>query len=243
MCDSPPEFAWITGVILLGGLGSRLRPVISDRPKALVEVRGRPFLTYILDQLNQTGMRQVVLATGYMGDKIQEVFGNNYKSLDLMHSREEEPMGTGGALRLALNHCPSEPIFAINGDSYIDADWHGYLRWFYERDRHASLLLARSTDSRRFGRVRVGEDGLILGFEEKGAHPGPGWINAGAYFFKRQIISAIPAGRFFSLERELFPKLVGGSFYGYRCDRDFIDIGTPESYYMAEKFFFEKELS
>ena len=231
------EMSRLTGVILAGGLGSRLRACVADRPKVLAEVRGRPFLTYILDQLAQAGIRQVVLCTGYLGEKIQEKIGNNYKSMSLKYSREDEPLGTGGALKLALSLCQSDPIIALNGDSFFDVDLGGYLNWFLTTDRDAALLLTREADVGRFGQVLLGEDGRISGFAEKGAGQGPGWINAGIYLLRKKVLAAIPSGTPCSLEREVFPRLVGGSFYGCCREGKFIDIGTPESYQAAAAFF------
>lgn len=227
----------LTGVILAGGLGTRLRASLANRPKVLAEVQGRPFLTYILDQLAQAGILRVVLCTGYLGERVQERIGNNYKSLSIVYSQEDQPLGTGGALKLALGYCQTDPILALNGDSFFDVDLSSYLNWFFTTDRDAALLLAQVDDVRRFGKVVVGEDGLILGFEEKGANQGAGLINAGIYILKKKVLAAIPPGRPCSLEQEVFPRLVGGSFYGCCCQGRFIDIGTPESYRAAAEFF------
>jgi len=129
----------ITAVILAGGLGTRLQPVVPDKPKVLVEVLGRPFLVYLLDQLVSLGLHKVVLCTGYKGDKVQECFGGAYRSLRLLYSREDEPLGTGGALRLALPCFSSDTILVMNGDSYIDADLGTYLDWFFQKDREVSF--------------------------------------------------------------------------------------------------------
>ena len=227
----------ITAVILAGGLGTRLRPVFSDRPKVLAEILGRPFLTYLLDQLSCAGAREVILCTGYMADRVQEVCGDTYKSLHLLYSQEDEPLDTGGALRLALPFLKSDPVLVMNGDSYIHADLNSYVEWFFQIDRRASLLLTRVSDTGRYGRVKVKKDESILAFEEKGMTRGAGWINAGVYLVKKLLLTSIPPGKAFSLEREFFPSLVGKWLFGYQCKGRFIDIGTPESYATAEKFF------
>jgi len=232
----------ITAVILAGGLGTRLRSVFSDRPKVLAEVLGRPFLTYLLDQLSSTGIRKVILCTGYMGDKVQEVYGEMYKSLHLFYSQEDEPLGTGGALRLALPLIKSNSVLVMNGDSYIHADLSSYARWFFHIDRNASLLLARVSDIRRYGMVRVEKDESVSAFEEKEKAKGAGWINAGVYLMKTLLLKSIPSGKAFSLEREFFPSLVGNGLFGYQCKVRFIDIGTPESYIKAENFFSDSKM-
>lgn len=231
------------GVVLVGGLGSRLHPVVKDRPKVLAEVGGRPFLAYILDQLDQAGMREVVLCTGYMAEAIGRTFGDRHKSLTLKYSKEMQPLGTGGALRQALPHCFSGPILVLNGDSFVDADLGGYVEWFYENDLEAAMLLTMVPNASRFGRVVVRQDGLIISFEEKSGHHEAGLINAGVYLLKKSVILSIPEGKSFSLERQLFPQLMGKSLYGYITGGSFIDIGTPESYLSAEKFFKDNKMS
>jgi len=230
----------ITAVILAGGLGARLRPVVSDKPKVLAEVCGRPFLSYLLDQLCGADVRDVVLCTGHMGDMVQRVYGDKYKSLRLLHSREDEPLDTGGALRLAVPLFKSDVVLVMNGDSYIDADLSSYVGWFFEKDRQASILLTRVSDIERYGTVKLGKDERIISFKEKGMIKGLGWINAGIYLVKKSLLKTIPLGKKFSLEKGFFPPLVRFGFFGRQCQGRFIDIGTPESYAEAEKFFEEK---
>ncbi len=232
-----PGLTDISAAILAGGLGTRLRSVLPAKPKVLAPVRGRPFLTYLLDQLAAEGVQEVVFCIGYMAALVEETLGARHQSIRLTYSRENEPLGTGGALRRALPLFSSDPVLVMNGDSFMEVDLPGYLRWFLERGAEASLVLARVPDTDRFGRVATDEKERVLGFEEKGAHPGPGWINAGIYLLKKKILQSIPAGTPFSLERELFPRLLGGQLYAFRSEGRFIDIGTPESYCAAQAFF------
>jgi D-glycero-alpha-D-manno-heptose 1-phosphate guanylyltransferase len=243
MSEAMPELESITGVVLAGGLGSRLRPVVKDRPKVLAEVGGRPFLAYILDQLNQAGMREVVLCTGYMAEAIRRTFGERYKSLTLKYSEEIQALGTGGALRQALPHCGSDSILVLNGDSFIEADLNDYYKWFCENGLEAAMLLTMVPNAGRFGRVVAGQDGLIMHFEEKSENQDAGLINAGVYILKKQVVLSIPEGENFSLERQLFPQLMGKNLYGYLTKGSFIDIGTPESYLSAEKFFKNNQMT
>ncbi|MDP3027973.1 MAG: nucleotidyltransferase family protein [Deltaproteobacteria bacterium] len=229
-------------MILAGGLGIRLRSVFSDRPKVLAEILGRPFLTYLLEQLLRAGAREVILCTGYMADRLQEVYGDTYKSLRLLYSQEDGPLDTGGALRLALPLLKSDPVLVMNGDSYIHVDLNSYVEWFLRMDRMASLLLTRVSDTGRYGIVKVEKDESILAFEEKGIARGSGWINAGVYLVKKSLLGSIPQGKAFSLEREFFPSLVGKGLFGYQCKGKFIDIGTPESYRTAENFFSDRKM-
>ena len=226
-----------TAVILAGGLGTRLRSVVSDRPKVLARVGNRPFVTFLLDQLVAAKIKEVVLCTGYMADQIQEKLGNTYKSLRIIGSREPRPLGTGGAVRLALPHLNSDPVLIMNGDSYVDTDLTAYVNWFFKQNHQASLLLVKVPDTSRYGKVIVAKDGRVFAFEEKGSNIGPGWINAGIYIMKKSLVASIPAGIAFSLERELFPRLLNKSLYGFYSNGRFIDIGTPQSLCRAQEFF------
>ena len=227
----------VTTVILAGGLGTRLRPMVPNRPKVLAEVLGRPFLTYLFDQLDHAGAGEVVLCTGYMANSVKEEIGNSYGSLRIKHSMEDLPLGTGGALRLALPLITSDIVMVMNGDSYVNADLKTFLAWFSQKNILAALLLAKALDTSRYGRVVTAGDGHIETFEEKGGFEGEGFINAGVYLLQKKVVETILPGKAFSLERELFPGLIGKKLYGYRCEGEFIDIGTPKSFLKVEKFF------
>jgi NDP-sugar pyrophosphorylase family protein len=227
----------MAAAILVGGQGTRLQSVVSDRPKVLAEISGKPFLAYLFDQLLSSGICKVVLCSGYMADKIKAHFGNRYNLLSIQYSREGHPLGTGGGLRLALPYLTSDTILVMNGDSYIDTNLGAYIDWFLEQERQASLLLAKMEDTSRYGTVIINKNKTVAAFKEKCDNAEPGWINAGIYLMKRALVSSIPAGRFYSLERDFFPSLTGGELCGYCGEGRFIDIGTPEAYVRAESFF------
>ncbi len=227
----------VTALILAGGLGTRLQSALPDRPKVLAPVAARPFLSYLMDQLIGVGFRQVILCTGYKGEQIRETFGETYNGLDIQYSQEPEPLGTGGALRFALPLINTESAFVTNGDSYVNCNLKDFLAWYFENDFKASLILSCLSDTTRYGRVKADANGLITKFEEKGVKYGSGWVNAGIYIFNRDLLKSIPSGQVFSLEREFFPSLIDKGLYGFRCEEEFIDIGTPESYARAEEFF------
>jgi len=231
------ELGNITAAILAGGLGTRLRSVSSNRQKVLTEVRGRPFLSYLLDELIAAGVRHVVLCTGYLGEQVKAVFSNSYGDLRLTYSQEGSPLGTGGALRLALPFLRSHIILIMNGDSFCRANLRNLPSWHREHGANATLMLVRVPDVSRYGRVRLNSKGLITSFDEKHVDGGPGWINAGIYLFKRRILEDIPAGREVSLEREILPSLVGRGLFGFCSKGPFLDIGTPEAYAGAGRFF------
>lgn len=226
----------ITAAILAGGLGTRLRLVVADRPKALAKISDRPFLTYLLDQVITAGIQHVVLCSGYMGGQLKDTLGNSYGPLQLTYSQESEPLGTAGALRLALPLLQSDPVLVMNGDSYCQADLPQFFAWHQTVNADASLYLIKVSDSKRYGRVHVNENGHILRFEEKGQKADPGWVNAGVYLLSKNFVADIPTGRVVSIEKEIFPRWIGQAFYGYCGSGHFLDIGTPESYAQAEVF-------
>lgn len=223
----------ITAVILAGGLGTRLREAVADRPKVLAEVNGRPFLTYLLDRLAAYRISRVVLCTGYMAEQIHAAVGCNYRTMELVYSREVVPLGTGGAIRLAMPLTGSDPILVMNGDSYCDADFELFAHHHHAKSAQASLVLVNVADVTRYGAVNLEPSGVITGFCEKGGMQGEGMINAGIYLFNRSVVAAIPEGKQVSLEREVFPALIGHGLYGFSQRACFIDIGIPSDYYAA----------
>jgi D-glycero-alpha-D-manno-heptose 1-phosphate guanylyltransferase len=231
------DLAKITAAILAGGLGTRLRVAVADRPKVLADVRGRPFLAYLLDNLAAQGVREVLLCTGYLGEQIRAAFGEAWGPLRLWYSREETPLGTAGALRLALPLVKSETLLVLNGDSFCPVSLKEVWRWHRARGARVSLVLTRVRDTGRFGRVQVQPNGLIHEFSEKDPSASPGWINTGIYFIDRRLLRMIPAWGVVSLEREMFPAWQRWGLYGYCARSRFLDMGVPEAYRTAAEFF------
>jgi histidinol-phosphate phosphatase family protein len=228
----------ISAVVLAGGLGTRLRTVVGDRPKVLAPVAGRRFLAYLLHQLADAGFEDVVLCTGYMGDQVREAFGKRFRKLNLLYSQEEQPLGTAGALRHALPLIPSEieTVAVLNGDSYCQADLAKFLSWHQAQRADASILLTEMPDTARFGAVEADSGGRIHRFGEKNT-AGPGWINAGIYAISKRLLAGIPDGVAVSIERECFPRWIEDGLFGYRGGGRFLDIGTPDSFAVAQRFF------
>ncbi|HEY7427408.1 MAG TPA: nucleotidyltransferase family protein, partial [Gemmataceae bacterium] len=221
----------VTAAVLAGGLGTRLRSRIADRPKVLAPVHGRPYLAYLLEQLAEAGVRHAVLLTGYRANQVRSTFGATYAGLSLTYSCEPSPLGTAGALRRALPYLPSPTILLLNGDSYCAASLLDFREFHRRRSAALSLVLTPVDDCSRFGRVRVGTDGRILRFEEKSQQGSTGWVNAGIYFINRSLIEDIPTNKPASLERDMFPMWTfARRCFGFPCQGRFLDIGTPESY-------------
>jgi D-glycero-alpha-D-manno-heptose 1-phosphate guanylyltransferase len=224
-------------LILAGGLGTRLRGVLADRPKVLAPVAGRPFLHYLLDQLQAAGVQNVVFCCGYRADQVEATFGGRHGSLSLTYSRETQPLGTAGAVRLALTHVAGESLLVLNGDSYVDCPLGDFMAWHLERAFAGSLLLTRVADAARFGTVTVDEKGAIRSFQEKRGVPEPGWINGGIYLLSRRLIEQLPLGQPMSLEHDAFGRWLTEGLGGYQREAAFLDIGTPESLAQADEFF------
>jgi NDP-sugar pyrophosphorylase family protein len=223
-----------SAVVLAGGLGTRLRATVSDRPKALAEVRGRPFLSYLLDRLCAAGVGEIVISIGYRGADVRAAFGTAYGGRPLRYAEESSPLGTAGALRALRPDLDTDPVLVLNGDSCCDVDLAELWRWHATRGANATLCLVHVPDTRRFGRVAVNEHGGIEGFVEKGDVREAGWINAGVYVLSQSVLSVIPPGRPVSLEREILPAWIGRGLYGMRVAGRFIDIGTAEAYRAAQ---------
>jgi len=231
----------ITAAILAGGLGTRLRALAPNQPKALVQVRGRPFLACLLGQLESAGVRHAIVCTGYLAEAIEGVFGGRFGSVELEYSREAEPLGTGGAIRLALPRFRSPDVLVMNGDSYCRLDLAGFYDRHRARAAEATIGVVEVPDAGRFGRVVFDEHDRVERFEEKQAVGTAGWINAGVYVLKADWLQELAPAKPASLERDLFPRWIGRGLYADRCPGPFIDIGTPESYALAEAFFAPEE--
>jgi NDP-sugar pyrophosphorylase family protein len=228
----------VTAAILAGGFGTRLRSVVADRPKVLAPVGGRPYLSYLLDQLTDASVADVVLLTGYGAEQVKSTFGENHRGMRLRYSVEPVPLRTGGALRHALGLLDARRVLLLNGDSYTEVDLAALLDHHDERNADVSLVLCQVHDTSRFGRVEVNDENRIVRFEEKRKGAGAGWINAGVYVMERRVIGSIRAGVGLSLERDLLPRWIATMHVSaYQTEGRFLDIGTPESYVRGDDFF------
>ncbi len=230
MLAKAPSLANLDAMILAGGLGTRLSQVVTDRPKVMVEINGHPFLEYLFHQLLKVGVSRAILCTGYKANQIESHFGTKYKDLQIIYSEESAPLGTAGALRFGLAHTSSENLLILNGDTFCLADLTSFYSWHLSKNSRASIYLTKVSDTGRYGRVELSEEGRILKFSEKQTSGGAGYINGGIYLLSRSLLSTIPEGKQVSIEKEIFPKLIGDAFWGYKSKSNiFIDIGTPES--------------
>jgi D-glycero-alpha-D-manno-heptose 1-phosphate guanylyltransferase len=225
-------------IVLVGGLGTRLRSVVPDLPKPLAPVAGRPFLAHLLDQLAANGIRRVILATGYLAEKVEHAIGMRWQGMDICYSCEAEPLGTGGAIRLATRQLQGSSAHIANGDTFLRFDLAALEKRVHERQVPMGIALARVPDVSRYGEVET-RDGRVVAFREKGGH-GSGFINAGSYFLTREGIAALPSLETFSFETQVLqPAAVVGDVAAYLESSDFIDIGVPEDYARAQSLFAE----
>ncbi len=222
-------------LILAGGLGTRLAPVISDLPKPMAPVAGRPFLAYLLQQLQAAGCIDVVLSIGYKGHLIEDYFGDgNGYGLHLRYSREPKPLGTGGALALARPLLGTTTCLVLNGDSYCPLDLPALLAHHQARNACATIAATQVPDPAPYGQLVLATDDRIIDFREKGESIGQGYVNAGIYLLAQAALNLLPATTPSSLERDLFPLLAGRGLYAFRQTTPFIDIGTPVTWQQAQ---------
>jgi len=228
-------------VILAGGLGTRLRPVFSDRPKVLAPINGVPFLKCYLEWLRGFGARRIILSLGHLAGIVQEfVKSENWNSLEIVANVETTPLGTGGAVRACLPLVQSPAALVTNGDSVTHLDLCRFVEFHRARSARLSMVLTHQPRVSASGLVETGANGAVTSFNEKPQNQmAGGYINAGLYLMQREVIAEIPGNRPVSLEQDVFPKCCGRGFYALKGRFPFIDIGTPESYRRAGEFFRE----
>jgi mannose-1-phosphate guanylyltransferase len=226
----------VQALILAGGEGTRLRPLTSTMPKPVVPLVDRPFIAYMIEWLRGHGVDDVILACGFMADGVRAVLGDGSAlGVHLRYIEEPQPLGTGGALKYAENLL-AERFFMLNGDVLTDIDLTAQLRQHEASGARATLGLIPVDDPSAYGLVRRNDDCSVGQFVEK---PSPdeidtNLINAGAYILERDVLDGMaPSGTQISIEREVFPKLVGNGLYGYEASGYWMDIGTPERYLQA----------
>ena len=222
----------LDAVILAGGLGTRLRSVVSELPKAMAPLGGKPFLEWVLRDLRRQGVQRVVLATGYKSSSIRSHFGACFEDLQLVYSEEQAPLGTGGALCAALDRVQTDAAFVLNGDTFLDVDLAAVeARW--RSSGNPVIVVREVADTQRYGCVVLDEHHVIRGFGEK-TGSGPGYISAGCYCFPRDMLAAWHGRGAFSLESDfIVPALQATRFEAWVAQGRFIDIGVPDDYARA----------
>lgn len=228
-------------IVVAGGFGTRVWPLTERHPKHLLPVAGVPFIVHQITKLAAAGVDHVVLATSYRAEAFEPVLGDGRRyGVDLSYVREPQPLGTGGALRNAAPHlrgAPDDPVLVLNGDALSGHDVRAQVERWSVQAADVSLHLVEVADPRAFGSVPTDENGRVLDFAEKSAHPATSQVNAGCYVFRRRLVDAIPAGRVVSVERETFPALLasGALVLGHLDSAYWLDVGTPAAVVLASR--------
>lgn len=219
----------VQAVILAGGLGTRLRGTVSDRPKSMALVRGKPFLEYQIQFLKKNDICDIVLSTGYMSEKIEGYFGTGKNGISIRYAKEKELLGTGGAIKNSLDML-DEKFLVLNGDSMFLVDVNSMIKFHSDNNADLTVALAKTDDKSRFGNVVINEKSQIVEFIEKKNSAGD-LINGGIYCFEKNRFKWNNFPNVFSIEKEFFPQVVEqNSVFGFVSKSYFVDIGTPEDY-------------
>ena len=234
--DSAPAEPRLEAILLVGGQGTRLRPLTIGTPKPLLPTAGVPFLAHQLARAAAAGIGRVILAAAYRAEMFAEVLGDGSAlGLELDYACEQVPLGTGGGIRNAaglLTSGPEDPVFVLNGDVLSGHDLGAQLALHEKSEAAVTLHLVEVPDPARFGCVPTDPYGQVTAFLEKTPNPVTCQVNAGCYIFRRRVIDQIPAGRMLSVERETFPGLIaaGATVMGYLETAYWLDVGTPEAF-------------
>jgi len=231
-----PAVGLVDALVLCGGLGTRLKPVVSDRPKGLATVSGRPFLDLLTSELVREGFRRVILCVGHGSEQIIEHFRDRVDG-QFVFSVERRPLGTGGAVRLALPHVNSAPFVVVNGDSFCRVRYADLLAFHRRKAALATLVVTAPSERVDVGAVELAADQRVLRFTEKPPeiNTGSQFVNAGVYVIERRLIESGPENVPCSLERDILPRAIDKrSCYGFPVDGPLVDIGTPERYEAAQ---------
>jgi len=214
-------------IVLAGGFGTRLAARLDGVPKPMAPVAGRPFLEILLAQLHRAGCGSVQLSVGHLRDAIMDHFGISFQGMPIDYVIETVPLGTGGAIRLALESADEDAVLVLNGDTFLDADYADMLRFHAAQGAAVTLAVVHQPDIARYGGVVI-EGDRIAGFDEKG-RSGPGWINGGAYVLSKDLAWPPQLEEKFSIERDFFvPEVARLRPAAYKVDGYFLDIGIPE---------------
>jgi NDP-sugar pyrophosphorylase family protein len=226
----------VKAVLLVGGMGTRLRSVLPGTPKPLAVLGNKSFLDLLVRQLRFQGIRQLVMCTGYLSDQIEKAFGDGHDlKVAIEYSKEAQPLGTAGALKFAQQYLQDVPEFLVmNGDSFLEIDFSQLLKFHRQHGGVATMAVRQVENAGRYGTVHVDASCRVKGFAEKTGSMSPGLINAGVYVFSPAVFQYLPDGPA-SLETDVFPRLLDHRMYAMQQHGLFIDIGTPEDYTRAQQ--------
>ena len=222
-------------ILLAGGLGTRLSKVLPDLPKPMAPVNGRPFIEYVMDFLIRFQVRKFILSVGYKHEVFASHFANDYKDCQVLFSVEHEPLGTGGAIKKSLEYSESPDVFVLNADTLFRIDITAMQASHKKSNADLTMALRKMENVDRYGAVETNDDMRITGFAEKNTAKGSGYINGGAYIFKKDFFETLPLPEKFSLEKDCLEKYYSSlNINGFPSKGYFLDIGIPEDYEKAQ---------
>jgi len=226
----------LKAVLLVGGLGTRLRSVVPGTPKVLASIGKTPFLDLLVQQLSSQGLHRLVMCSGYLAHKIENRFGDGKEwGVSIEYSKEEQPLGTAGAIKNAERYLRDVSTFiAMNGDSFLEVNFCDLMDFHRRTSAAVTLAVVRVKNTGRYGTVQVDRTGRVEGFAEKTEKTKSGLVNGGVYIFNKSILQHIPSGHS-SLEKDVFPALIDCGVYAQEQHGIFIDIGTPVDYARAQQ--------
>lgn len=223
-------------IILAGGFGTRLKSVVNDKPKPMASILDKPFLDYLVRYLKHYDITHIVFSVGYLAHIIESYFGSHYQGIAISYAKEEEPLGTGGGIRLALEKCTTNDILILNGDSFFDINLDTFWRFHKAKNAIASLAIRKVDNVGRFGEVVLNMENEVIAFQEKSDKIDEGFINGGVYLIQKNALNHFKLYQSFSLEKDFFQKnILQSKLFGKLFDGYFIDIGIPEEYEKAQK--------
>ena len=226
-------------IILAGGLGTRLRPVVGNIPKPMAHINGKPFLEYLFTYLSKYNIERIILTVGYKSEIIRRYFGKKFESMEIIYSIEKKLLGTGGAIIKALNLVESENVFVLNGDTFFEIDLNKFYEFHIAKGANLSLALKSMENCKRYGVVKINNDYRIVDFSEK-KYEEIGLINGGIYLLRKNFLLHFKLPTKFSFENDFLKKYYKMYyFYGLPFNAYFIDIGIPEDYEKAKRDFKE----
>jgi D-glycero-alpha-D-manno-heptose 1-phosphate guanylyltransferase len=225
----------IPALILAGGMGTRLKNIITDVPKPMAPVNNKPFLEHLIKYVSAYDINRFILSVGYKKESIIRHFGLNYGNSKIIYAPEEKPLGTGGALKNALNFFSDERFLVLNGDTWFAMNYTVFLGKTLQFP--FAMAIRKETNKNRYGSVVIDDKFRVTGFYEKNEACASDWMNAGVYLFDRfELLRHFPDDEAFSLEKDILPNMArSGDLFGIPMEGDFIDIGIPEDYERAKK--------
>jgi D-glycero-alpha-D-manno-heptose 1-phosphate guanylyltransferase len=225
-------------ILLAGGFGTRLQQVVADVPKPMADINGKPFLEHLLKYITTYPVHSIVLSVGYKAEVVQNYFGNQFSAHEIKYAIEKTPLGTGGAIALAMQQTNTDNVLVANADSFFKIDLAEMLRRHIAANADVSIALREVNDASRYGTVLFDSENRITSFKEKTGTTQTGFINGGVYIFNKNAFARTENQEAFSIEKDFFEKQCQAlNFYAYISDGYFIDIGIPYDYQRAKDEF------